>query len=69
MRRRRIAVYKAGDAVEGYDFGWHPGRVTETRQGRDAQEYLIKYDRFSTSRWYHPRDTRSPADAATEQKA
>lgn len=52
-------AYKVGEHVEGYDFGWHSGVITETRAGKDSGEYLIKYDKFSSSRWYHPRDMRA----------
>ncbi len=64
---KQYPSYKVGDRVEGYDFGWHPGAILETRAGKDATEYLIKYDKFSTSRWYHPRDMRSAAAATAEQ--
>ncbi len=57
-------AYNLGDHVEGYDFGWHPATVTEIRAGKNAPEYLIKYEKFASSRWYHPKDMRSAAAAA-----
>jgi hypothetical protein len=65
---RTYPVYNLGDRVEGYDFGWHPARITEIRAGKDALEYLLKYERFSSSRWYHPRDMRA-AGAGDNAKA
>lgn len=51
--------YQVGDRVEGYDYGWHPARITQVRAGRDSNEYLLQYEKFSTARWYHPRDMRA----------
>jgi hypothetical protein len=51
-------AYNVGDRVEGYDYGWNPARVTQIRAGRDSNEYLLQYEKFSTARWYHPRDMR-----------
>ena len=66
-------AYKIGDRVDGYDFGWHPATITETRAGKDSSEYLLKYEKFSSSRWYHPRDMRAAgvgeAEKASEQPA
>ncbi|MHB1241777.1 MAG: tudor domain-containing protein, partial [Gammaproteobacteria bacterium] len=52
-------VYKIGDHVEGNDLGWYSAVVTEIRAGKDAPEYLLKYDKYSSSRWYHPRNMRA----------
>lgn len=52
-------AYRVGDRVEGYDFGWHPARVTEVRQGQEAPEYLLQYEKYSSARWYHPKDMRA----------
>lgn len=66
-------AYRVGDRVEGYDFGWHPARVTEVRQGKDAPEYLLQYEKFSSARWYHPKDMRAfgagNAEKARDQAA
>lgn len=52
--------------VEGYDFGWHSGTVTELGAGNYQGYYLIKYDKFNSSRWYQPKDMRSAAAAQAE---
>lgn len=52
-------AYRVGDRVEGYDFGWHAARVTESRKGKDSPEYLLQYEKFSSARWYHPKDMRA----------
>lgn len=61
-------TYKTGEKVEGYDFGWYSGTIVETRAGKDSTEYLIRYDKFNSSRWYHPRDMRA-AGAGEAEKA
>ena len=38
------------DVVEGYDFGWLAGTVTEIGGGTNQGYYMIKYDKFSSSR-------------------
>jgi len=60
-------AYRIGDRVEGYDFGWHSATVTQTRAGKDATEYLLQYEKFSSARWYHPRDMRAAGAGDAEQ--
>jgi len=60
-------AYSAGDRVEAYDFGWNAGIVTELGSGTNQGSYLIKYDKFSTSRWFQPKDLRSVAVAEAEK--
>lgn len=61
------ASYRVGDRVEGYDYGWNPARETQIRNGRDSQEYLLQYEKFSTQRWYHPRDMRAAGEGEAEK--
>lgn len=64
-------AYSIGDRVEGYDLGWYAGVVTQLGSGANQGSYLIKYDKFSTSRWFHPKDLRSAAvaEAVKDEKA
>jgi hypothetical protein len=60
-------AYSLGDRIEAYDFGWHTGIVTQLGSGANQGSYLVRYDKFSTSRWFQPKDLRSAAVAASEK--
>ena len=60
-------TYRVGDRVEAYDLGWLAGTVTQCGTGANQGSYLIKYDKFSSSRWFHPKDLRSAAAADSEK--
>lgn len=59
-------TYKIGEIVEGYDGGWHAGRISEIRGG-DSPEYLLKYEKFSSSRWHQAKNLRAAGTAEAEK--
>ncbi|MFN0100826.1 MAG: hypothetical protein ACKV2U_01920 [Bryobacteraceae bacterium] len=61
-------AYNIGDVVEGYDGGWHAGKIVEIRAGKVHPEYLLKYEKFSSSRWHQSQNLRA-AGTAEAQKA
>ena len=60
-------VYRVGDRIEGYNLGWYAGVVTEIGSGKNQGEYLIKYDKFSTSQWFSAKNLRSTAAADADR--
>lgn len=60
-------TYSLGDPIEAHDLGWHAGTVAQLGSGPNQGSYLIKYDKFSTSRWFYPKDLRSAAVTAAEK--
>lgn len=50
--------YKVGDRVDAYDVGWNPGAVTQLGSGNYQGYFLVKYDQFTTERWFKPENLR-----------
>ena len=46
--------FKVGDRVEAYDAGWNKGTVVELGSGNYQGYFLVKYDAFTTQRWFKP---------------
>ncbi len=59
------ATYKVGDRVEAFDTAWYKGAVTALGTGAYTGYYMVKYDDFSSSRYFQPKDLRpgGPSDA------
>src|ERR1700752_3239595 len=51
-------TYKVGDRVEAFDVSWNKGAVTEIGTGKYQGYYMVKYDEFTTMRWFAPKDLR-----------
>lgn len=47
-------TYRVGDRVEAYDSGWNKGAVAAVGSGNYQGYYLVKYDEFSTQRYFKP---------------
>lgn len=56
--QQQKSVYQVGDRVEAYDVGWYKGVVTQVGTGNYAGYYMVKYDDFSTNRYFKPGDLR-----------
>jgi hypothetical protein len=59
--------YKVGDRIEPYDSGWLPGTIVELGSGNYSGYFLVKYDQFSTQRYFKPSDLR-PLSKAVDDK-
>jgi len=64
---KTYATFNVGDKVEAYEFGWQPGTVTQLGSGTYQGHYLIKYEKFSSTRWFHPKDLRSASSGDAER--
>jgi hypothetical protein len=63
--------WKAGDRVEAYDSGafqWYSGAITEMSTGKNAGDYLVKWDKWSGSLWVPGKNIR-PDGAGTKATA
>ena len=66
--RQGLFADKFGDTLEGYDGGWHAGKVVEIRDGAKPQ-YLLKYEKFAASRWHSPSSLRAAGTGAAEKSS
>jgi hypothetical protein len=57
--------YKVGDRVEANDIGWYKGTIVGLGSGSMQGYFLVKYDAYSSQRYFKPKDLRpgGPPDA------